>query len=225
MLENKNHGGRVLHVPSGHRLRRSPSLREMTPRPIPSQQSQRVKPSLRLCHLSPFPKPKGERTVLLWIASRRSDMMLASWSRSRPSMGWTRRARSPVFDLCRVNDSPSVIPVVRQPKAYPTAMTMKYDRNIRNDCSETIKCNFILSVLLHFLSPLLRPDLSLPIPSPRASTSLLSRGRRKRLFSVRITSMFPNTQGRIGFRFSSSYTVTAVTHWKPCADSADTARP
>lgn len=31
--------------------------------------------------------------------------------------------------------------------------------------------------------------------------------------------MFPNTQGRIGFRFSSSYTVTAVTHGKPCGFS------
>ncbi len=91
MLENKNHGGRVLYVPSGHRLRRSPSLREMTPRPIPSQQSQRVKPSLRLCHLSPFPKPKGERTVLLWIASRRTDMMLTPGPRSRPSCSRTCR--------------------------------------------------------------------------------------------------------------------------------------
>jgi hypothetical protein len=54
-------------------------------------QSQRVKPSLRLCHLSPFPKPKGERTVLLWIASRRSDMMLTSGPRSRPSCSRTCR--------------------------------------------------------------------------------------------------------------------------------------
>ena len=50
------------------------------------------------------------QTLMLANLSAVQDAI--GWKRDEGTMGWTRRARSPVFDLCRVNDSPSVIPVV-----------------------------------------------------------------------------------------------------------------
>jgi len=50
------------------------------------------------------------QTLMLANLSAVQDAI--GWKRDEGTMGWTRRARSPVIDLCRVNDSPSVIAVV-----------------------------------------------------------------------------------------------------------------
>ena len=71
-------------VRDGHRGARSPSLRELTPRLIPSTQAQRVEPSPRLRPPSPFPKRKGEggRTSVDYVAKIGYDADI--WTVSQP---------------------------------------------------------------------------------------------------------------------------------------------